>query len=343
MLTRRCKGSARVLESIILACVGYTAGFSGMGVTVDTVLGHEHLSPAFGQSSMFTGHPSTFVRLSAERCALRLRKPSTELTPLHMETDSHRKPDFMHRIVYGRPGGIRQSLKHRILRDAPKRPITEHLPGLKDIENSSLGLLEREPSTRSPRPEVLESRAVTPGDDSTSRIRGREHMTTDSGEAAPTSSSPAADILPINISGKRASGSVLHRSRVVEAPVEACFAVAADLDRYQHWAHHGLKQLEVLDRVAESGRVCMVKMHVGKFGIHAVNTLQVAYPEPEGSKMVFTCLQGDAIPIIDATYTFKRVNDSSNRTLVSFQLDIGFGFTIPDVVKDKVASFRVEG
>ena len=51
------------------------------------------------------------------------------------------------------------------------------------------------------------------------------------------------------------------------------------------WCHHGLKNLDVLERVPNTGHAALVKLDVGKFGIRAINTLQLSYPEPKGSQV----------------------------------------------------------
>jgi len=158
--------------------------------------------------------------------------------------------------------------------------------------------------------------------------------------AAPTARA-APDTPPLDerlqdTSDRQYRGEALVRTRVVSAPLEACFAVASDLDSYKQWCHHGLKELDVLHRLP-SGHATEIKMDVGKFGIRAINTLRLSYKiEEDSSQLDFTCIKVDAIPKINASYSFTAVSASHPPpTLVSYQLDIGFGFALPDIVRDK--------
>ena len=58
------------------------------------------------------------------------------------------------------------------------------------------------------------------------------------------------------------------------------------------WCHRGLKELDVLEREPNSGRATKIKMDVGKFGIRAINTLRLSYPDPPGARLDFTCIHG---------------------------------------------------
>ena len=137
--------------------------------------------------------------------------------------------------------------------------------------------------------------------------------------------------------GSDGHGGAVSRSLVVDAPVDACFAVVADLDKYVEWCHDGLQGLQVLERDSGTSLPTRVKLAVSKFGIRAVNSLRVSYPQTRCSERVVQLRSesGHAIKDVGARYTLTPLLDSPTRTLVSFELTITFAFALPDVIRDK--------
>ena len=82
-------------------------------------------------------------------------------------------------------------------------------------------------------------------------------------------------------------------------------------------------------------------MVAGKFGLRTINTLLYSYSADE-DQVVFQCLEGDVMPILNGRYVFRDVTvtrdlagDTSRLvpakpvTEVTYELEIGFAMGIP--------------
>lgn len=123
---------------------------------------------------------------------------------------------------------------------------------------------------------------------------------------------------------------MLSKCVVVPASVAECFAVASNLEAYMDWCGgSGLEEVRILER-GEDGRARKVAMVAGKFGLQTRNTLLYSYP-PEHDQVVFECVQGDVMPILNGRYIFRDAGGEAGvpETEVTYELEIGFAMGIP--------------
>ena len=250
-------------------------------------------------------------------------------------------------ILLGRPGGLRQALRQKIVEHRSLHLYVRAEQGSRGQDPTQTPV---EPGEETGSAAVLgtgacSSSEITPGQALVGLLENMTGVDLD-GDGHVGRPSERRNARPATLASAASSrvgslrelearaGKFSERSRVVQAPLEACFAAAADVDRYQEWCHHGLKKLLVLERDDGTLLAKTIKMDVGKFGIRAVSTLEMDYPAPHGSQIRFTCTKGEAIPRIDATYSFVPEPGSPTATRITYQLGLCFAFAIPDLICD---------
>ena len=102
----------------------------------------------------------------------------------------------------------------------------------------------------------------------------------------------------------------------IDAPVERCFAVAADVERAPEW--HGA--MKAADAVAhdEAGRPALVDAKIDALVATVEVALRFDYDEPSG--MRFTRESGDLKSLV-GSWRFEQLD--ADRTLAVYSLDIG--------------------
>ena len=247
-------------------------------------------------------------------------------------------------ILLGRPGGLRQALRQKIVEHRSLHLYVRAEEGSRGQDPTQTPF---EPGEERGCAAVLgtgacNSSEITPGQALVGLLEtmtgvdldGDGHVGRPSDRPATLASAASSRVGSLRELEARA-GKFSERSRVVQAPLEACFAAAADVDRYQEWCHHGLKKLLVLERDDGTLLAKTIKMDVGKFGIRAVSTLEIDYPAPHGSQIRFTCTKGEAIQRIDATYSFVPEPGFPTATRITYKLGLCFAFAIPELIRDK--------
>jgi len=233
---------------------------------------------------------------------------------------------ILHSLVVGRPGGVRTQMRRGGSKTAPPHPADakETQVGAK---KSQVGAKETQVGAKDTQRDKAAGEEASL-DASLPWLSPEEDVGSES-DASERDTAPCKEL-----------SRAVTRSLVVDAPVEACFAVVADLDKYVEWCHQGLQGLQVLERDDSSSLPTRIKLAVSKFGIRAVNSLRVSYPqtlETRCSERVveFRSESGHAIKDVAARYVLTPLLDSPGRTLVSFELTITFAFALPDVIRDK--------
>jgi uncharacterized membrane protein len=120
----------------------------------------------------------------------------------------------------------------------------------------------------------------------------------------------------------------LEGSRSVEiaAPLERCFAIAADLDRVPEW-HGAMTAIEVLERDSD-GRATVVESEMDASVTRVRMRLRFSYDEPTGLR--WTRESGD-LRSLDGSWRFQETGDSV--TLATYKLEIGVGRRLAILVR----------
>lgn len=117
---------------------------------------------------------------------------------------------------------------------------------------------------------------------------------------------------------------------VINAPLERCYDVAADIERYPEWAAD-VKEAEVLERDAE-GRPVTVAFRTAAMGRSTSYTL--AYDHSEApSRLSWTLEEGDVTRVLDGSYEFTALDDDPTSTEVAYTLEVELVVPLPGFVK----------
>ena len=108
------------------------------------------------------------------------------------------------------------------------------------------------------------------------------------------------------------------RSIEIAAPLERCFAIAADLDHVPEW-HGTMTDVEVLERNGD-GLATLVESEIHVTVARVRVRLRFGYDEPIG--LHWTCEGGD-LRALDGSWRFEDRGDG--RTLATYSLQIGVG------------------
>jgi uncharacterized protein YndB with AHSA1/START domain len=132
------------------------------------------------------------------------------------------------------------------------------------------------------------------------------------------------------------------RSIEIAAPVERCFAIAADLDHVPEW-HGAMSEVEVLERDAD-GRATLVESEMDASVTRVKMRLRFSYDEPTGVR--WTRESGD-LRSLDGSWRFEEAGDGL--TLATYTLEIGLGRrlamlvrTVRGPVRDRVESLLTD-
>lgn len=115
---------------------------------------------------------------------------------------------------------------------------------------------------------------------------------------------------------------------IVSAPVERCFAVVADFERYPEWAAD-IKKVEVLQR-DEQGRGTRVSYRAAAFGRSTSYTLSYDYTGAPG-RISWVQVDGDLTRRLDGEYVFEPGGDGE--TEITYHLAVDLRIPIPGFVK----------
>ena len=116
----------------------------------------------------------------------------------------------------------------------------------------------------------------------------------------------------------------------IDASAAACFAVAADIERYPEWAND-LKEANVVS-VDEEGRPERVAFRVAALGHSTSYTLRYDWSGTP-DRLAWVLAEGDVTTKLDGWYEFVPIEDDPNRTLVRYVLEVELFLPLPNIVK----------
>lgn len=116
------------------------------------------------------------------------------------------------------------------------------------------------------------------------------------------------------------------RSIEVVAPLERCFAIAADLDRVPEW-HGAMTSVEVLERDAD-GRATVVDSEMDVSVTRVRMRLRFSYDEP--LEVRWTRESGD-LNSLEGSWRFEQAQ--AGLTLATYNLQIGVGRRLAMLVR----------
>ena len=116
------------------------------------------------------------------------------------------------------------------------------------------------------------------------------------------------------------------RSIEIAAPLERCFAIAADLDRVPEW-HGAMTAIEVLKRDSD-GRATVVESEMDASVTRVRMRLRFSYDEPTGLR--WTRASGD-LRSLEGSWRFQETGDGV--TLATYKLEIGVGRRLAILVR----------
>ena len=114
---------------------------------------------------------------------------------------------------------------------------------------------------------------------------------------------------------------------LIAAPLERCYAIALDFERYPEWAKD-VKEAVVLERDAQ-GRGTKVEFRASALGRSTHYTLGYTYGDSPLT-IAWRLVDGDIMRTLDGDYMFEPVN---NGTLVTYDLSIDLVIPLPGFVK----------
>lgn len=120
----------------------------------------------------------------------------------------------------------------------------------------------------------------------------------------------------------------LEGTRAIEiaAPLDRCFAIAADLDRVPEW-HGAMTTVDVLERDG-AGRATVVESEMDASVTRVRMRLRFSYDEPTGLR--WTRESGD-LRSLDGSWHFQETGDGV--TLATYRLEIGVGRRLAMLVR----------
>jgi uncharacterized membrane protein len=116
------------------------------------------------------------------------------------------------------------------------------------------------------------------------------------------------------------------RSIEIAAPLDRCFAIAADLDHVPEW-HGAMTDVEVLERDG-NGRATLVESEIDASVTRVHVRLRFTYDEPLGVQ--WTRESGD-LRSLEGSWRFQEQGDGL--TLATYSLEIGVGRRLGIIVK----------
>ena len=120
---------------------------------------------------------------------------------------------------------------------------------------------------------------------------------------------------------------------VINAPPEACYEVAVDVERYPEWAAD-IKQVTIESRDGE-GRPTAVTFRAGAFGRSTSYTLAYDYADAPRT-LAWKQTAGDLTAKLDGAYTFEAAGEST--TQVTYTLEVELRVPLPGFIKRRAQS-----
>jgi uncharacterized membrane protein len=117
---------------------------------------------------------------------------------------------------------------------------------------------------------------------------------------------------------------------VIKAPVERCYEVAADIERYPDWAAD-IKEATVLSRDDE-GRPLRVAFRTAAMGRSTNYTLEYDYSDAP-HRLSWRQVEGDITKRLDGSYVFTPHPDDPGSTEVAYTLEVDPVIPLPGFVK----------
>ncbi|QGG95577.1 SRPBCC family protein [Actinomarinicola tropica] len=117
---------------------------------------------------------------------------------------------------------------------------------------------------------------------------------------------------------------------VIHAPAQACYEVAADVERYPDWAKD-VKDATVLERDDE-GRPVQVAFRTAAMGRSTSYTLRYDYAAAP-QRLSWYLVEGDLTQVLDGVYDFNPVEGDASSTEVVYHLEVDLVVPLPGFVK----------
>jgi hypothetical protein len=118
----------------------------------------------------------------------------------------------------------------------------------------------------------------------------------------------------------------------IAAPLDACWAVVTDFDRYAEWAND-IKSVTVLERDSQ-GRGTHVTFRAGAFGRSTSYTLAYDYSDAP-HRLAWVQAAGDITARLDGDYRFT---EGDGGTEVTYNLLVELKVPLPGFVKQRAAA-----
>jgi uncharacterized membrane protein len=117
---------------------------------------------------------------------------------------------------------------------------------------------------------------------------------------------------------------------VIKAPVERCYEVATDIERYPDWAAD-VKEATIVSR-DEEGRPSRVSFRAAAMGRSTNYTLEYDY-DGAPNRLAWRLVQGDLTRKLDGVYEFAPHPDDPGSTEVAYTLEVDLVVPLPGFVK----------
>ncbi len=114
---------------------------------------------------------------------------------------------------------------------------------------------------------------------------------------------------------------------VISAPIEKCFAVASDFEKYPQWASD-VKEVKVLERDAQ-GRALKVEYRASALGRSTHYTLTYDYSDAP-NRLSWSLVEGDIMRAIKGSYTFEAIAEGTRAT---YEMAVELVIPLPGFVK----------
>jgi uncharacterized membrane protein len=128
-------------------------------------------------------------------------------------------------------------------------------------------------------------------------------------------------------------------STTIDAPVDRCFDIAVDVERYPDWAT-GVESVTVLERDPE-GRPSRVEFVAEAIGRRTRYVLAYDHSAAPG-RLAWHLVDGDLTRRLDGAYTFRPAEDGADRTEVAYELVIELAVPLPGFVKRRAETKILE-
>jgi ribosome-associated toxin RatA of RatAB toxin-antitoxin module len=117
---------------------------------------------------------------------------------------------------------------------------------------------------------------------------------------------------------------------VIKAPVERCYEVAADIERYPDWAAD-VKEATVVSR-DDQGRPSQVAFRTAAMGRSTSYTLEYDYSGAP-NRLAWRQVSGDITKRLDGVYEFTPTSDDPDSTDVAYTIEVDLVVPLPGFIK----------